>query len=206
MIKVIIFDLDGTLYISSEVYKKFAEAAYYTYAKIKKTSVEEARVVLEQRREEMKKERGYAVPYTLALISFGIPIEQWHKENIEFFDAGEYLEEDKELQKMLKDLKKRFRLAVLTNNNRIQTERILKTLGIEELFDSIFTYESFKLIKPNPEIFEMVINRLKLSPEQCLMVGDRYDVDLVPAKEIGMRIYEVKGPKDIKLLITTLLK
>ncbi|MEO0142519.1 MAG: HAD family hydrolase [candidate division WOR-3 bacterium] len=197
MLKIIIFDLDGTLYTSTEVYQKFAEAAYHTYAKLKNTTIEQAKEILERRREELKRERGYAVPYTLALLSFGIPIEEWHKENIKFFNAGDYLKPNSELKDVLIQLKKRYKLAVFTNNNRIQTQRILKAIGIEALFDYVFTYESFNLIKPDPKIFKMVIKRLKVKPEECLMVGDRYDVDLNPAKELGMKIYEVKGPKDI---------
>ncbi len=197
MIKVIIFDLDGTLYKSAEVYQKFAEAAYYTYAKLKKSTIEQAREILETRREEMKRKKGYAVPYTLALLSFGIPIEEWHKENIKFFNAGDYLKKDERLKEALSRLKGRYKLAVFTNNNKIQTERILKGLGIENLFDYILTYETFRLLKPDPEIFRKVIETLGVKPEECLMVGDRYAVDLNPAKELGMEICEVAGPEDI---------
>uniref|UniRef100_A0A7C6AHD6 HAD family hydrolase n=1 Tax=candidate division WOR-3 bacterium TaxID=2052148 RepID=A0A7C6AHD6_UNCW3 len=204
MLKIILFDLDGTLYTSPEVYQKFADAAYHTYAKVKNTTIEKAKEILEKSREEMKRERGYAVPYTLALLSFGISIEEWHKENIKFFNAGDYLSEDKILKDVLKKLKKRYRLAVFTNNNKIQTQRILKALGIDKLFDYIFTYESFKLIKPDPEIFRLIIKELNVKPEECLMVGDRYYVDLAPAKEQGMDIYEVKGPEDISKLLEIL--
>ncbi|MEO0095371.1 MAG: HAD family hydrolase [candidate division WOR-3 bacterium] len=204
MLKVIIFDLDGTLYTSNEVYQKFAEAAYYTYAKLKKSTIEQAKEILERRREEMRKERGYAVPYTLALLSFGIPIEEWHKENIKFFNAGDFLKKDERLANILSKLKEKYKLAVFTNNNRIQTERILKALGIEKLFDYIFTYESFELIKPNPEVFKKIIKELKVKPEECLMVGDRYYVDLLPAKEQGMEIHEVEGPEDISELLEIL--
>lgn len=200
MLKIILFDLDGTLYKSAEVYQKFAEAAYHTYARVKNTTIEKAKELLEAKRNEMKKERGYAVPYTLALQAFDIPIERWHEENIKFFDAGTYLSEDKKLQNVLKRLKNRYKLGVLTNNNKIQTERILSGLGIEKYFDFVFTYESFKLIKPNSEIFEKIMKKMGVKPDECLMVGDRYDVDLVPAEEIGMEIFEVKGPEDIERL------
>ncbi len=204
MLKVILFDLDGTLYTSSEVYQKFAEAAYHTYAKLKKTTVEKAKEVLERRRKEMKKERGYEVPYTLALLSVGISIEEWHKENINFFNPGDLLKKNELLKIILSKLKEKYKLAVFTNNNRIQTERILKALGIERLFDYIFTYESYKLIKPNPEVFKKIIKELKIKPEECLMVGDRYHFDLLPAQEQEMKIYEVKGPDDISELLNIL--
>ncbi|MCX7994179.1 MAG: HAD family hydrolase [candidate division WOR-3 bacterium] len=204
MVKIIIFDLDGTLYNSTEVYQKFAEAAYYTYARIKNTDIEQAKDIIEKRREEMRNEKGFAVPYTLALLSFGISIEEWHKENINYFNAGDYLKRDEGLRSILVRLKEKYKLAVFTNNNRIQTERILEALGIKELFDYIFTYENFKRIKPDPEVFKQIIRALNFKPEECMMVGDRYYVDLLPAKEQGMEIFEVKGPEDIAHLLNFL--
>ena len=79
MIKVILFDLDGTLYKNPEVRKKFAEAAYHALAKLKKISVEEAKSMIEETREKLKEKHGFPVPYTLTLVRFGMPVEMWHK-------------------------------------------------------------------------------------------------------------------------------
>jgi len=197
MIKVILFDLDGTLYKSSEIKDKFAEAAYHTLAKFKKISLAEAQTIVEERRAELKKKDGYSVPYTLTLVHYGVPIEYWHKENIKFFDPRDYLTKDHNFKRCLLKLKKRYRLAILTNNNDTQTERILEALGLHELFDEVFTYNSFKLLKPNVQFFKKAAQELAVKPAECLVVGDRYSVDLNPAKRLGMQIYEVKGPDDI---------
>jgi len=197
MIKAILFDLDGTLYKSEIIRRKFAEAAYNTIAKLKNISLEKAQLLIEERREELQKKRGSAVPYTLTLLSFGIPIAQWHKENIAFFDPREYLVEDKNLKKILAELKRRYRLAILTNNNTVQAERILEALNLNGVFDRVFTYNTFKLLKPDPEFFKKAAAQLNAKPTECLVVGDRYCIDLNPAKELGMHILEVIGPLDI---------
>ena len=54
MIKVILFDLDGTLYNSTEVRKKFAQAAYHALAKLKNIPVDEATTLIEDTRERLK--------------------------------------------------------------------------------------------------------------------------------------------------------
>jgi len=204
MIKVILFDLDGTLYNSTEVRKKFAEAAYHALAKLKNITVEEAAALIEDTREKLKKKHGFPVPYTLTLVRFGMPVETWHKENIDFFDPRDYLSANGELRELLLDLKKRCKLAILTNNNEVQATRILEALKVQDLFDRVFTYNTFKTMKPNPLFFKKAAKEMEVQPEECLVVGDRYSVDLIPAQDMGMQIYEVKGPDDIRKLVTAL--
>lgn len=204
MIKVILFDLDGTLYNSNEVRTKFAEAAYHALAKLKKIPVDEAKKLIEDTREKLKEEHGFPVPYTLTLIRFGMPVESWHEENIAYFDPRDYLSANSELRETLQDMKKRFRLAILTNNNEVQANRILEALNVQDLFDRVFTYNSFRTMKPNPKTFREAARAMGVQPNECLVVGDRYSVDLIPAQDLGMQIYEVKGPEGIEKLVTAL--
>lgn len=197
MIKVIIFDLDGTLYKSKEIAEKFARAAHYTLSKFKNIPLDDAQKLIEEKRQQIEKEYSDSVPQTLILNSFGISTESWHKENIDFFDPRDYLTEDEKLKKSLNGFKKYYRLAILTNNNRIQTERTLAALRLNDLFDRVYTYNSFKLLKPNPEFFQKVVEDLNVEPEACFFVGDRNSVDLEPAKKLGMLTCKVKGPEDI---------
>lgn len=197
MIKAILFDLDGTLYKSETIRKKFAEAAYTTIAKLKNISLEKAQKLIEERREELQKKSGSAVPYTLTLLSFGVPIEEWHRENIAFFDPRDYLTKDQKLRETLIHIKKQYRLAILTNNNTTQAERILEALNLKGIFNRVFTYNTFNLLKPDPAFFKKAAEELDVETNECLVVGDRYAIDLTPAKELGMHIHEVTGPEDI---------
>lgn len=197
MIKAIIFDMDGTLYANTDIRKQFAAAAYHTLAKFDNISIDRARIMIEERRAELKAKSGFPVPYTLTLKSFNIPIKVWHKENIAFFDPRDFLHKDEKLKASLVKLKKNHRLAVMTNNNRIQTERVIEALELDGLFDRIFTFNSFEILKPELEFFKKAAVELGIEPKDCLYVGDRYDVDLQPAQEIGMQIFKVEGPGDI---------
>ncbi|KPK70926.1 hypothetical protein AMJ87_08165 [candidate division WOR_3 bacterium SM23_60] len=200
MIKVIIFDLDGTLYQSAVIRSKFAEAAYHAIAKLKRTTVAQAQQLVEHKRAQMRSTYGDPVPYTLTLRSIGMSAEQWHTENIAYFDPRDYLEEDERLLNCLSALKKRYRLVILTNNNSVQTDRTLEALGVKHLFDRIYTYNTFKLLKPDPEFVRRAIEEMGVRPEECCFVGDRYNVDLEPARRLNMHIYEVSGPSDVYTL------
>lgn len=204
MIKVILFDLDGTLYNSAEVQQKFAEAAYHALARTKEIPVCQARSLIEETRAQLKAKHGFAVPYTLTLVRFGVSVEAWHKANIDYFDPRDFISANGELRDMLLHLRKRCRLAILTNNNEVQAGRILEALHVQDLFDRVFTYNTFKTMKPNPRFFRKAAEAMNVAPAECLVVGDRYSVDLIPAQNLGMQIYEVRGPDDISKLITAL--
>ena len=40
--------------------------------------------------------------------------------------------------------------------------------------------------KPNPEVFLNAATALAVSPGDCLVIGDRIDADIVPARLLGM--------------------
>lgn len=200
MIKAILFDMDGTLYFSPVIRNKFAEAAIQTLADFKEWSLETAQQEIEATRERLKVQYGSSVPYTLTLRTFGIPIEVWHEQNIAYFDPRDFLDPDPSLRASLKMLKGKYILAVLTNNNCTQAERTLEALDVKDMFNAVFTYNSFKLLKPDPEFYEQAVSQLNVAITECCVVGDRYDVDLKPAKDLGMCVLEVKGPEDIHLL------
>ncbi len=41
--------------------------------------------------------------------------------------------------------------------------------------------------KPSPKGFQYILSQTGLLPQEHLMIGDRVDVDLQPAKKLGMR-------------------
>lgn len=41
--------------------------------------------------------------------------------------------------------------------------------------------------KPNPRIFEIALGRADCKAEHAVMIGDRIDNDVVPAKKMGMK-------------------
>lgn len=46
--------------------------------------------------------------------------------------------------------------------------------------------------KPNLEIFKIALERANCLPENAVMVGDRIDNDILPAKKLGIKTVWVK--------------
>ncbi|MDE6888004.1 MAG: HAD family hydrolase [Eubacterium sp.] len=77
-------------------------------------------------------------------------------------------------------------IAVLTDlTAQIQHRKMIR-LGIAEYVDVLVTSEEAGKEKPDPAMFELVIQKLQLHPEQLVMVGDSFEKDIEGAKLAGM--------------------
>ena len=91
---------------------------------------------------------------------------------------------------MLKE--KGIRVALATNPlfPEIATRQRIRWAGLEpEDFEIITTYENSRFCKPNPEYYRDLLDKLGLEPENCLMVGNDVDEDMLPAKKAGMQTF-----------------
>lgn len=79
-----------------------------------------------------------------------------------------------------------FRLGIVANQPATLPDK-LQRLGMAGLFESPDGSATFGLRKPDPRLFLAVCTRLSAEPAECLMIGDRIDNDIVPARLLGMR-------------------
>ena len=87
----------------------------------------------------------------------------------------------------LKELKRRGKkIAIVTDmTTYIQIIKI-KKLGLDRFIDYVVTSEEVGNDKPNPEMFLLAANRVKVSPERILMVGDNPENDVEGANIVGI--------------------
>ena len=89
--------------------------------------------------------------------------------------------------KLLRSLRKRHRLAVVSNFDYTPTARhILEREGVADLFETVVVSDEVGWRKPKPVIFETALRRLGVSAGEALFVGDRADIDVVGAQGVGM--------------------
>jgi putative hydrolase of the HAD superfamily len=88
---------------------------------------------------------------------------------------------------VLSDLGRRgVRLGVISNWDHTARE-ILEHYGLVECFEHIIVSSEVGCEKPDPAIFDLAMRRARVSPGQCLYVGDNYYVDTVGARGAGMQ-------------------
>lgn len=73
----------------------------------------------------------------------------------------------------------------------IAVKQRMRWAGIDSNdFTLITTYEDFHACKPNPQYFQEILDKLKLQPEDCVMIGNDIQED-VAAKSIGIDVFLV---------------
>jgi HAD superfamily hydrolase (TIGR01662 family) len=69
-------------------------------------------------------------------------------------------------------------------------EHRLDWAGILDLpFTLITTYENSHFCKPNPNYYREILDEVGCEPNQALMVGDDFENDIEPAKQVGLHTY-----------------
>jgi putative hydrolase of the HAD superfamily len=85
------------------------------------------------------------------------------------------------------DLKKRGLVVGLISNIERDMSGALDELGLARRLDVVVTSLDAGANKPQPEIFLYAVRRASLTPGQSIYVGDQYQVDVVGARNAGMK-------------------
>src|SRR6202051_5294291 len=100
-----------------------------------------------------------------------------------------------EMGEALKRIKTRFKTGCITNNlpaNAIGSAggRTLYIAEVMALFDHIIEYAKIGLRKPDPKIYQMMVEALGVDPARCVYLDD-LGVNLKPARDMGMTTIKV---------------
>ena len=101
-----------------------------------------------------------------------------------------------EMVEALRRVKAKFKTGCITNNlpaNAIgsRSGRSLYVAEVMALFDHVIESAKIGLRKPDPRIYRMMIETLKVDPKNCVYLDD-LGVNLKPAREMGMTTIKVR--------------
>lgn len=82
---------------------------------------------------------------------------------------------------------------VLVSNFYGNIESVLKNFKLNSYFGSIIESAVVGIRKPDPAIFALGVEKLQVSPENVVVIGDSYDKDIVPATGLGCKTIWLKN-------------
>jgi HAD superfamily hydrolase (TIGR01549 family) len=95
---------------------------------------------------------------------------------------------------VLNVLVRRYKLA-LAANQPVENREFLREQGLLSFFTLDLVPGELGFAKPDPRFFLTILEKLKVRPEQAVMVGDRLDNDIYPAKRLGLKTVQITvGP------------
>ena len=93
----------------------------------------------------------------------------------------------KERVQAIRQLAPHYRLGLLSNFDDAQCGReVLADTGVAELFEAVIISAEVRLRKPDPRIFNKMLEMLELTPQQVLYVGDTPRDDVWGASQVGL--------------------
>ena len=136
------------------------------------------------KRQDISYEQAYARAAELAkqniahpLKCLGLPLTPWHSEDEAVYPQA---------AECLAALHRKYKLGIIANQIPGAADR-LKEYGLFPYLDLIIASAEEGLEKPDPRIFQLALNRAGCPPQRAVMIGDRLDNDIAPAKRLGFK-------------------
>jgi phosphoglycolate phosphatase/putative hydrolase of the HAD superfamily len=194
----LLFDMDSTLYTHDEYAKTQIDLPIKRLAEKNGKSFEQMNdEVTRYRKNWAQNHKGQAVSLSNTFLALGVSIEENIRWRDELFRPEDYLKPDNQLRCVLQVLASRFNIAVVTNNTVSITVRTLSVLGIDDIIKNIVGLDTVKASKPDKIHFLKAAELCGTSTEQCISIGDRYDIDIALPLEMGMGGILVDNVEDV---------
>jgi len=184
--KVISFDLDGTLVSTDYVDAVWLERIPEIYASRYGISFEEAKEYVEKEYLKIGPEalEWYDLDYWIEKFDLNTKSEDILKSCIEklylYTDASEILEK----------FSKKYELIILSNASHRFIEIETDFLGIKKYFRNIFSSVSdFKKTKKDEDVYKKVCKIIGKNSSDVVHVGDNYEFDYVVPSKVGIKAF-----------------
>lgn len=186
-IKIVAFDADDTLWVNEYHYRR-AEDNFAELMSMwcdKKTALN---VLLKKEKENLPLLGYGSKAFIIALVESGIEISRGNLLNEEITDLielgkstiGQKIELLPNVKNVLETLKKRYPLLLATKGDLKEQESKVERSGLKKYFKHIEI-----LSEKNNDSYRNIISKLKIQPNNFLMIGNSFKSDILPVLEIG---------------------
>ena len=187
-IKAIIFDCDGVMFDTAVANRKYYDEVLQKFNKPELDDVQFTNIHMMTVKAAI--EYLFSEMDDLSAVYDCLKTIGYHK----FID---YMIMEKGFEDLLIKLKKRGYLIGIATNRTDTMEKILKDFHLDSYFDVVMTAAKVKMPKPDPEQLTMIMENLKLNPDEILFVGDsEYDGQAATAAKVGFAAFKNHGMKE----------
>lgn len=198
--KLIIFDLDGTLYkmkggsfVNSKLHQKILKNAI-RYIKIKlKISKHEAENILKEIVHEYGENISIALEKKYRLNRYEYFNYVWN------INPKSYINKSNDLENILIRLNKDYEFLLMSDSPKIWIVNVLKMLGIETFFKGKILSGEGNKRKIFGNRYDDILNKHNIVSADVIVVGDQETTDIAPAKKIGLKTIFINQSKKSKL-------
>lgn len=191
MIKVLLFDLDDTLYNERDfVYSGFISVAKFLSKKYK---FPEDVLYFDMINILNTLGRGKIFDIICAKYNFNeninelVNIYRFNNPNITLYDDA---------REILQRFNGKYKFGIITDGySKVQWNKI-KALNIQKYMDKIIVTDDYgkEYWKPSIKPFLVMIEYFTVKPHECIYVGDNPNKDFIPCKKLGINSVRIQRP------------
>ncbi len=120
--------------------------------------------------------------YHEAVKELNIKMPVWHSEYERLYSGAE---------ECLKVLSEKYKIGIIANQPE-GTKARLEKFSILKYIDVVASSFEEGTAKPELKLFEIAMKKAETTPARSVMIGDRLDNDIFPAKSLGMKTIWIK--------------
>lgn len=196
MLKAIVFDLDDTLYDYQALHNKAMNVLSKYVGEHFGVDAEQFRSAWADAREETKQAQGNTAASHNRMLYCQKTLEKLELPPaygaLEMYEAyWGYILAQMSLREgvaeLLTDCKERgIKIGICSDLTAHIQHCKLQALGIAAQIDCLVTSEEAGVEKPDPQIFQMILKKLKCAPSEVLYIGDNLERDIYGAAACGI--------------------
>lgn len=105
----------------------------------------------------------------------------------------------------IKKLRKKVKIALLSNMDKTSIEAIRSEVNLSDYFEKVYFSSEHKTGKLEKAVIDKIVNDFKVKPKEMLLIDD-FPGNVEKAKALGMQTILFTGVNDLKLKVSHLLK
>ena len=107
------------------------------------------------------------------------------------------------MPELVRKLKNDYTLVALTNIGKEWLTFKLEKFSLQNTFDPIISSCHSGIAKPNPEIYDILVEKLQRKPEECIFIDDK-ESNLIPARKLGITTILFTNQEELEKKLKTL--